>query len=88
MEGRLLEKSGWCYGSSDSRGSSERHRIRSEARRALGGSVFYEFWLGVFYIQHQSLYFRVRISNEGSTEKFSQLKLPPSISALSCCQIF
>ena len=55
MEGRLLEESGWYCGGSDGRGSSERHRIRSEAGRALGGSAFYELRLGGFYTQQVQL---------------------------------
>ena len=71
MEDRLLKESGWYYGSSDGRKGPERHPTRSEAGRALRGLAFYELRLGLFYIQHQFPYFRVRASNEGSTEQFS-----------------
>ena len=83
-----MEKSRWYYRSSNGRGSLERCCTRSKAGRALEGSAFYELRLELFYTQYQSLYFRVRISNEGSTEKFSQPKLPPLIFALDCFQIF
>ena len=49
---------------------------------------FTNFGRGVFYTQHQSPYFRVRVSDEEIKEKFSRPKLPPSISILDGCQIF
>ena len=84
MEGRLLEESGWYCESSNDQGSLERCRTRSEAGRVLRGLASYELRLRLFYTQHQSPYFRVRVSNERSTEKFSQPKLPPSIFVLDC----
>ena len=59
------------------------HKVGS--RKSPGGiGLLQTLTGGVFYTQHQSPYFRVRVPNEGSTEKFSQPKLPPSISVLSC----
>ena len=75
----LLKKSGWYYGSSDSRGSSERHRARSEAGRTQEGSAFYELQLGVFYTQHQSPSFRVWIPNEVQKNSHSR-SYPPRFS--------
>ena len=60
MVGRLLGES-WVG----------RPLTNSTAGGVLGRSASYKLWLGLFYTQHQSSYFRVWVMNEGSTEKFS-----------------
>ena len=56
--------------------------------QSLEGTPDTNFDWGIFCTQHQSPYFRVRVPNEGSIEKFSWSKLPLSITVLEGCQIF